>query len=140
MNPLLYKCYILLREDLEMPLGKFSVQVGHGLDQVWSTYNNFHKRSLVEDNEELIMPVANFENWYNEGRRKIVLKLKDMDHLNKIKSKVQTQIDSEEYHPGYFVLDILDYGFNFFDGLTQTGLIIYPNREEISSLKRLRCW
>lgn len=140
MNPLLYKCYILLREDLEMPIGKFSVQVGHGLDQVWSTYNNFYKRSLVEDNEDLIMPVANFENWYNEGRRKIVLKLKNMDHLNIIKNKIQTQIDSEEYHPGYFVLDILDYGFNFFDGLTQTGLIIYPNSEEISALKRLRCW
>lgn len=140
MSDLKYKCYILLREDLEMPQGKFSVQVGHGIDQVWSKYLPLQKRSLVEDNEDLILPVANFEGWYDEGRRKIVLKLKDEDHMNTIQQKIQAEIDSCEYHPGFYVLKIEDYGFNFFDGLTQTGLIIYPTSSEIAAVKRLQCW
>ncbi|QOI71329.1 putative peptidyl-tRNA hydrolase [Erwinia phage pEa_SNUABM_12] len=135
-----YKCYILLREDLDMPQGKFAVQVGHGLDQVWPLYMDYKERSRKEDNEDLIMPVSNFEGWYKEGRRKIVLRLKSEDHMNKIKEKIQAEIDSNEYHPGYFVHDIFDYGFNFFDGLTQTGLIIYPNKEDIRAVKRLQCW
>ncbi|AFC21834.1 peptidyl-tRNA hydrolase [Cronobacter phage vB_CsaM_GAP32] len=135
-----YKCYVLLREDLQMPVGKFAAQVGHGLDQVWSTYNEYKKRSRKEDNEDLIMPVSNFEGWHTEGRRKIILRIKDGEQMNTIKSKIQEQIDSGEYHPGFFVHDIMDYGFNFFDGLTQTGLIIYPNMEEIKAVKRLRCW
>ena len=135
-----YKCYVLLREDLEMPIGKFSAQVGHGLDQVWGQYNTYKERSRKEDNEDLIMPVANFEGWHKEGRRKIILRVKDEDQMNKVKAKIQEQIDGEQYHPGYFVHDIFDYGFNFFNGLTQTGLIIYPNKEEIKAVKRLRCW
>jgi len=141
MKPKLqYKCYVLLREDLNMPIGKFAAQVGHGLDQVWGTYNEYKVRSRKEDNEDLILPVANFEGWHTEGRRKIILKLKDEDHMNKVKDKVLEQIGGYDYPPGYFVLDIFDYGFNFFDGLTQTGLIIYPNKEEIQAAKRLRCW
>ena len=135
-----YKCYILLREDLDMPVGKFAAQVGHGLDQVWGRYINNKERSRTEDNEDLIMPVANFEGWHTEGRRKIILRLKDEAQMNAIKTKIQTEIDDTEYHPGYFVLDIFDYGFNFFDGLTQTGLVIYPNKEEIKAVKRSRCW
>lgn len=135
-----YKCYILLREDLEMPVGKFGAQVGHGLDQVWSAYNEYKERSSNENNEYLIMPVSNFEGWYAEGRRKIILRIKDSEQMNKVKTKIQEQIDSYDYHPGFFVHDIMDYGFNFFDGLTQTGLIIYPNMEEIKAVKRLRCW
>lgn len=141
MKPeLQYKCYVLLREDLNMPVGKFAAQVGHGLDQVWGTYNSYKERSRKEDNEDLIMPVANFQGWHTEGRRKIILKLQDEDHMNKVKAKILEQIAAEQYHPGYFVLDIFDYGFNFFDGLTQTGLVIYPNKEVIPATKRLRCW
>ena len=141
MKPVLqYKCYVLLREDLNMPIGKFAAQVGHGLDQVWGTYNEYKERSRKEDNEDLILPVANFEGWHTEGRRKIILKLKDEDHMNKVKDKVLEQISGYDYPPGFFVLDIFDYGFNFFDGLTQTGLIIYPNKEEVQATKRLRCW
>jgi len=141
MKPKLqYKCYVLLREDLNMPVGKFAAQVGHGLDQVWGTYNSYKERSRKEDNEDLILPVANFEGWHTEGRRKIILKLKDEDHMNKVKDKVLEQISGYDYPPGFFVLDIFDYGFNFFDGLTQTGLIIYPNKEEVQATKRLRCW
>lgn len=135
-----YKCYVLLREDLNMPVGKFAVQVGHGLDQVWGQYNTFKERRRTEDNEDLIMPVANFEGWLTEGRRKIVLRIKDEDHMNTVKAKIQAEIDAHDYHPGFFVHDIQDYGFNFFDGLTQTGLIIYPNKDEIKAVKRLRCW
>ena len=141
MKPeLRYKCYVLLREDLNMPVGKFSAQVGHGLDQVWGTYNSYNERRRKEDNEDLILPVANFEGWHEEGRRKIILKLKDEDHMNKVKTKVLEQIAGYQYPPGFFVLDIFDYGFNFFDGLTQTGLIIYPNQEVITATKRLQCW
>jgi len=141
MKPVLqYKCYVLLREDLNMPIGKFAAQVGHGLDQVWGTYNEYKERSRKEDNEDLILPVSNFEGWHTEGRRKIILKLKDEDHMNKVKDKVLEQISGYDYPPGFFVLDIFDYGFNFFDGLTQTGLIIYPNKEEVQATKRLRCW
>ncbi|SOK58671.1 hypothetical protein [Yersinia phage fHe-Yen9-04] len=126
-----YKCYILLREDLEMPQGKFAVQVGHGIDQAWSKYLEYKNSSNTND----IIAVSNFEDWVSEGRRKIVLRLKDEDHMNKIKEKIQ----SNSTEP-YFVHDIFDYGFNFFDGLTQTGLIIYPTQCEISAVKRLRCW
>lgn len=135
-----YKCYVLLREDLEMPVGKFAAQVGHGLDQVWYTYNSYNERQRKEDHEDFVKPVSNFNFWHYEGRRKIILRIKDEEHMNKVKSKIQEQIDAEQRHPGFFVLDIFDYGFNFFDGLTQTGLIIYPNKEEIKAVKRLQCW
>lgn len=141
MQPVLkYKCYVLLREDLNMPVGKFSAQVGHAVDQVWGSYNSFKERRRTEDNEDLIMPVANFEGWHEEGRRKIILKLKDDDHMNKVKAKVLEQIAGYDYPPGFVVLDVFDYGFNFFNGLTQTGLVIYPNSEIITATKRLQCW
>jgi peptidyl-tRNA hydrolase len=135
-----YKCYILLREDLNMPVGKFGAQVGHGIDQVWSLYNSFKNSSSESSTDELSPQVLNFEGWHNEGRRKIILRLKDEDHLNKIKAKIQSEISERETHPGFYVHDIFDYGFNFFDGLTLTGLAIYPNKDEIRAVKRLRCW
>lgn len=133
-----YKCYILLREDLNMPIGKLAAQVGHGLDQVWAAYNTF--KESTENNENFTLAVPNFDAWHTEGRRKIILRLKDEEHLDKVKAKIQAEIEEREVHPGFFVHDIFDYGFNFFDGLTLTGLIIYPNKEQIKAVKRLQCW
>lgn len=126
-NDLEYKCYIVLREDLQMPLGKFAVQVGHAMDQVWTYYMPIKKHSLKTDDEEL-----QFEKWYNEGRRKIVLKTKNIESLSKLEDKLRAE--------GTKYFEIKDLGLNFFNDETITGLVLYPTDKELKSLKRLQCW
>lgn len=104
-----------------MPEGKLAVQVGHAMDQVW-----MYKQSCTEQQEE------EFNLWYNSGRRKILLRLNDESDMIKIKSKLQTE--------GAVVFDIFDNGINFFDGLTYTGLVVFPSVTEIKALKRVRVY
>ena len=115
------KAYILLRKDLEMSEGKLAVQVGHAVDQIWNY-------STVCTEEERTA----FDAWFSTGRRKILLRLRDEADMMKIKAKLEDE--------GAAVFDVFDFGVNFFNGLTYTGLVVFPSLSEIKSLKRVRVY
>lgn len=102
-----------------MPEGKLGAQVGHAMDQVW-TYSQ-----MCSPDEEV-----EFNQWVASGRRKIVLRLKDEADMIKVKEKLKAE--------GVSVFDVYDFGINFFDGLTYTGLVVFPTDKEIKALKRVR--
>lgn len=58
------KQVILVRQDLKLPKGKLAAQVAH---------------AAVES--EIKSPRNKVEQWLNEGMKKIVLKIKDLDEL-----------------------------------------------------------
>lgn len=116
------KVYILLRKDLEMPEGKLAAQVGHAMDLVWNY------RSTDATQEEL----AEFQEWFDSGRRKIILRLKDESDMIKVKGKLKDE--------GVDAFAIYDFGINFFDGLTNTGLVVFPTTKELKALKRVRVY
>lgn len=106
-----------------MPEGKLAVQVGHAMDQVWA-YAHSGDCSETETEE--------FQQWLNSGRRKILLRLKDEADMIKVKQKLEDE--------GVTVFDVYDFGINFFDGLTYTGLVVFPTDKEIKALKRVRVY
>lgn len=106
-----------------MPDGKLGAQVGHAMDQVWA-YAHSGNCSSTEKIE--------FQEWVNSGRRKIVLRLTDESDMIKIKEKLVVE--------GVSVFDVYDFGINFFDGLTYTGLVVFPTDNEIKALKRVRVY
>lgn len=86
------KLAIFVRKDLDMRTGKIAVQIGHA--SVMAYRNNIPSLS---------------EQWYEEGQKKIVLKVPDEETLKKIE-----QFSTEHYVDSYRVIDF---------GLTQ----IAPN-------------
>lgn len=110
-----------MRKDLEMPEGKLAVQVGHAMDQVWK-----YKQTCTEQQS------TDFDLWFSSGRRKILLRLADEADMIKIKNKLIEE--------GAVVFDVFDYGINFFNGLTFTGLVVFPSISEIKALKRVRVY
>lgn len=106
-----------------MPDGKLAVQVGHAMDQVWAYAHSGNCSSTEEDE---------FQEWVNSGRRKILLRLKDESDMIKVKEKLEAE--------GVSVFDVYDFGINFFDGLTYTGLVVFPTDKEIKALKRVRIY
>ena len=88
-----YKQIILIRQDVDMRCGKKCVQVSHA---------SMMGADLC-DNSILV------ENWKKEGMRKIVLKVRDLIHLNSL-----TKLTDESGIPHAVVIDL---------GLTQ----IEPN-------------
>lgn len=103
------KAYYLLRDDLHMSPAKLGVQVGHGTDFIWR-YKN--------DNPD------NHDKWVKESlRRKIVLKVGTLKKLENLK-----EILSENNIPHE---DIIDNGLTEFNGVTQTGVVIFPVEEKL---------
>ncbi|EAZ2022680.1 hypothetical protein BZF66_05120 [Salmonella enterica] len=115
------KAYILLRKDLEMPEGKLAAQAGHAMDLLWD-----YMRTDASDEE-----IEEFDKWHDSGRRKIILRLKDESDMIKINNK----LIEEGFKPHL----IYDYGINFFDGLTFTGLVLLSTKE-VKTLKRVRVY
>lgn len=132
------KCYIVIRNDLDMPEGKFGAQIGHGIDAVWKevlvagTMVRAANIANEQPKERDIKIQDEISKWVSDGSRKIILKTKSEDELLKIYKKVLSE--------GYICTKIYDYGFNFFDGLTLTGIVVHPCSEEIKTLKRVRLW
>ncbi len=60
------KQVILVREDLKLPNGKMSVQVAHAAVE-----------AVLRSSKSKV------EEWHNEGMKKVVLKVKDLDELKK---------------------------------------------------------
>lgn len=125
------RVYIILNKDLQMPVGKAAVQVGHGMDLIWdniSTLKNENTMSLMSN----LKYITDFEDWKKEGRKKVTLGVKNDDELQKYKDKL---LDA-----GYVVFEIIDNGVNFFDGKTRTGLAVFPVLQPIPELKRLQVY
>lgn len=67
-----YKMCIVVREDVPMSPGKLAVQVAHACVG-------------CAQNTDLCV-----QDWFNEGQKKIVLKVKDLESLIKVKSKADS--------------------------------------------------
>lgn len=115
------KTYFIMRKDLELPPGKLSGQVGHGVDMIWM---NKDKNINV------------FDAWLDPekgNRRKIVLSVKSLEQLNNIKASL---IDDN-----YSVFDIVDAGLTLLAPNTVTGVVVFPTlNDENKRLSRLRVY
>lgn len=132
------KCRIIIREDLNMPEGKFAAQIGHGIDSIWmdftvaATSARGSNAANVPVNPKDDQILNDFSEWLNNGRRKIVMRTKNEDSLKKLFEKVK----AEGYNPRY----IYDYAFNHFDEMTCTGFVVNPTDDDIKALKRVQLW
>jgi peptidyl-tRNA hydrolase len=125
------RCYFILNKELDMPVGKLAVQVGHGMDMVYEARDNAALNCSPSSFVGHLMR-DNFHTWYSANRKKVVLKAKNDNEVQKYKEKL---LDA-----GYVVMEIVDNGVNFFDGKTRTGLVVYPVKSEIPELKRLQVY
>ena len=119
------KAYFLMRQDLEMSPAKLAVQIGHGTDLIHTRHvqhhissTNFDEWAGGDDPFTLVPIPGRMANY----RRKIVLRVKSEDQLNKLMEKL---LDDNIWP------DIIkDIGFTEFDGETVTGLVIHPISDE----------
>ena len=99
------KQVILVRADLKLPKGKMSVQVAHASSS-----------ALIKSHKDDI------KKWQNEGMKKVVLKVKDLDELLKYKE------DADDL--GLVTALISDAGKTVVEPGTVTCLGIGPDKEE----------
>ncbi|MDP8012388.1 MAG: peptidyl-tRNA hydrolase Pth2 [Thermoplasmata archaeon] len=104
-----YKLVIVVREDLDISRGKLAVQVAHAsVECAMKTYLN--KREI-------------FENWYKEGQKKVVLKVKNLNDLFLLREKA--------YGFGIYACLIQDAGLTEVPPGTITVLGIGPEKENL---------
>ena len=82
----MYKQVILVREDLKLPKGKLAAQSSHASVD-----------ATLKSDKEIV------EEWRNQGAKKIVLKVKDLDELLKYKNefkiaKIKTALIKDAGH------------------------------------------
>ena len=99
------KQVILCRMDLKIPKGKLAVQCAHA--SVEAVLNS---------------PKERVHEWWNEGMKKVVLKVADLKELQKYQREAQKQ--------GLKTAIITDAGKTFFDKPTITCAAIGPDEEE----------
>ena len=125
------RCYIVLNQELQMPVGKAAVQVGHAMDQVWEAFSAMKGQPTISRLSNLKY-MADFSKWKDDGRKKVLLRAKNDSEVQKYKDKL---LDA-----GYVVFDIVDNGVNFFNGKTRTGFVVFPVLSEIKEIKRLQVY
>ncbi len=69
-----YKQVIIIRKDLKLPKGKLAVQVAHASFEVASN-----------SDEDVV------KEWKEEGAKKVVLHVKDLDELLKLKNQCKAE-------------------------------------------------
>lgn len=99
------KLAIFVRTDLSMSKGKIAVQVSHA--SVMAYRNNIPSLS---------------EEWYEEGQKKIVLKVPDVKTLELLE-----QSATEHFVPSY---RIIDFGLTQIGPNTWTCLAVGPEEDE----------
>ena len=99
------KQVILCRMDLKMEKGKLSVQVAHASVE-----------AVLGSSKEKV------HEWYEQGMKKVTLKVTDLKELQKYQREAQKQ--------GIKTAIITDAGKTFFDKPTITCVAIGPDREE----------
>jgi len=100
-----YKQVILVRQDLKLPKGKLAVQVAHASVE-----------AVLRSNKEVV------KAWRNEGMKKIVLEIANLQELYKYKQQAE---DS-----GLIVAVITDAGHTVVAPGTTTCMAIGPDVEE----------
>ncbi len=103
------KLVIVVRDDLNLSCGKLSVQVAHAA--VECALKSFHKKKKI------------FNEWYEEGQRKIVVKAKNLDELLYLKERAEKL--------GLLTCLIRDAGLTEVPPGTITCLGIGPDDEQI---------
>ena len=101
------KAYFIIRQDLPMSRAKLGVQIGHGTDMI----------HLNRDYCE------NYDAWIADNRRKIVVTVKTLADLKKIGDKM----DADGGCPWSPIEDL---GYTEFNGLTQSGIVVFPLQED----------
>lgn len=129
------RVYLILNKELEMPVGKAAVQVGHGMDKIYECVMDSERTVQGTPREEGTITDAEirliqYYEWKRDGRKKVTLGVKNDAELQKYKDKL---LDA-----GFVVFEIIDNGVNFFEGPTRTGLAVFPVLEAIPELKRLQ--
>jgi len=100
------KQVILVRSDLNLPKGKLAAQVAHAA--VEAEINSSRKK---------------VETWINEGAKKVVLKIKDLNELK--------EIEKEARREKLTVSVIEDRGLTVVEPGTITCMAIGPDEEQI---------
>lgn len=100
-----FKQVILVRMDLKMEKGKLAVQVAHASVE-----------AVLGSSKEKV------HEWYEEGMKKVTLKVADLKELQKYQREAQKQ--------GLKTAIITDAGKTFFDKPTVTCAAIGPDTEE----------
>lgn len=100
-----------------MSTAKLAIQVGHGTDMIhtWSSFEIY-------------------ELWKSQDRRKIILSIKTEKKLNNLIAILQ-----EKNIP---YRKIVDLGLTELDGLTTTGIVLMPIKEDKlpKQVRRLQLW
>lgn len=111
------KAYFLMREDLNMSTAKLGINIGHGVDMIWQYCNKY-----------------DLNNWMDNSRKKIVLKVSNEGQLNNAKRELESL--------GFSYEEIWDIGLTEFGGnRTLTGIVMFPtNKSMPPKIKRLRLW
>ena len=99
------KLAIVVRKDLDMSCGKIAGQVGH------ASVTAFHYG---------YDPMM--ENWFNEGQKKIILKVPDLISLLKVQGLAQSHKLS--------VHEVIDFGLTQIEPNTLTCIAIGPDEDE----------
>lgn len=99
------KQIILVRMDLKMDKGKLSIQVAHASVE-----------AVLGSSKEKV------HEWYEEGMKKVTLKVADLKELQKYQREAQAH--------GLKTAIITDAGKTFFDKPTVTCAAIGPDKEE----------
>lgn len=104
-----YKLVVVVREDLSISCGKIAVQVAHA--STWCAINSYRNSREV------------FNGWWNEGQKKVVVKVKSLKDMLEIKRKADEM--------GIFTAMIQDAGLTEVPPGTITALGLGPEKESI---------
>lgn len=132
------KQVILIRSDIDIPVGKLAVQVAHAsVNAILKKANNTTMKIMRNDDIEqsLVIPLdSELSNWLNGEYKKITLKVKNEKDLQKYYNKAKDL--------GLPCSYIIDNGHTVFTEPTATCVAIGPANEEIidSITKRLRLY
>lgn len=104
-----YKQVILVREDLNLPKGKMAAQAAHASVACVMETENIGRKDIVD-------------RWKEEGMKKIVLKVKDMQEMKEMKDLAEEK--------GLVAVMIEDAGHTVVKPGTRTCLGIGPDDEK----------
>jgi len=110
-----YKQAIVVRSDLKMTPAKLAVQVAHASVGAFKKLRD-KEQELIDDGFPLIMPS---DNWFAEGFRKVVLKVKS--------DKEILELEREFVERGAPYFTVYDFGLTELEENTLTCIGIGPD-------------
>ena len=131
--------YLIVRESLNMSIGKTAAQVGHAVGLLYEEYQSISKEvvnTMIEntndkkdyhsDDIKNIINYESFYNWINDNFRKVVLRAKD-SQWNNLKEKLNCVI-------------VIDSGFTEIEPGSETVIGVWPMKksQRPNFLKRLQ--